>query len=131
MVGVLKEIGADIAAVAGQVAGATLLLSGFVVCIAAASFLTFLALGDVARGFEVARSIMSLEGFGMREGLRSGFEIVNWVSLAAIALLFAHSVVKYLRSAAHRSGAARPVIYEISSESIGLSGYGGSSAANV
>jgi hypothetical protein len=131
MGGAFRDFRADFSRFPVQIAAAALLLSGFVVCLALASLVAFVALGQTARGFTIAGSIMSLERLHMPFIVRALIETCNWLALAVMVLICARSVVKSFQSALQPSSSLEDRVYDLSSESIGLPGYRSSSAANV
>jgi hypothetical protein len=125
MILVCRELQTDLSRIPAQIVAVCTLLSGFIVCLALAAVVAFAALGQTARGCKVAASIMSLQGITMPGYVRMLVEMGNWLALAAIILFCAASMLSSLRGGPRRTGAAHERIYELSSESIGLSSYGG------
>lgn len=124
----VKEISRDIAAAGYHLASAIVLLSGFVVCISIAVFLTYLVLGNAAQGRELALSVLSLHGMGLGESLRMTLETINYFSSGMIAVYALASLTSYLRSVSARPVA---VVYEFHSDSRGSNGFSGPTVVNL
>jgi hypothetical protein len=125
---IVKEIARDIAAIGYHFAAALILLSGFVACISAAVFITYLVLGDVAYGREMALSVLSLRGMGLGESLRITLETINYLSVGIIAVYALVSCASYLRSVSERPVA---VVYEFHPDSRGSNGFSGPTVVNL
>jgi hypothetical protein len=128
MVRVIKEIARDVAALSYHLATAAILLSGFIVCIGLAAYLTYAVLGDPAQGRAAALTILSLKGSGLGESTRMALETLNYFSFGLIAVYAISSGARYLRNAAARKSSS---VIEFQTETFSSSDFGGPTVANL
>jgi hypothetical protein len=102
----LKQLIAEAAEIVTQLLGALLLISGFTVCIALATFLAHTILQASQTGASLFFKIMGLQGVAILEPIHEFLLVFNWTALVCMTLLvvfqFAEHLYDLLRSVPKR-----------------------------